>query len=130
MTDLRDEVQGFGGGVVLQGRGLAAFEEVEDDVEVLLLEVVAFFLELADLFEVILGEFDLFGRAVDDQAVAPDGQAHAQAAFELLQVAVEDAEKDILPGKGVGDFFHLRGRETRRDPCAVIINTSRRALSN
>jgi len=67
---------------MLEGKrsGLAAFEDVEDDVEVLGLEVVPPLFELADLLEIILGEFDLFGRSVDEDVLSADGQADVQAA--------------------------------------------------
>ena len=82
-----------------------------------------------DFLEVEFGEFDFFRVAVDDEAVAPDGQADAQPVLELLQVPVQDAEKDIFPDKGMGDFFHIRMQETVLRSLPQIINTYRLPLS-
>ena len=117
---LPGEAERLGRGVILEGpagAGRALLEEVEDDVEVLLLEVMALLLELPDLVEVVPGELDPFGVAVDEELVAPDGQADAQPGLELLQVPVEDAEERRLADAGMGDLFHIRrfrrGREVR-----------------
>ena len=103
--------QGLGGRIVLEGlEGLRGtlFNEVEGDEEVLGFQLVPPALELAYLVEVTTGELDVPGVSVDQQLVAPDGQADAQAGLDLLQVFVQNPEKGGLIDAGMSYLFHIR----------------------
>ena len=106
-TDLRERVSGSDGEVVLQGLGPVLLDQVEDDVEVVFLEVVALLFELADLLEIGLGVLHLDRVAVQVEAVAAQAEAEAQPVLDFLQIAVEDAQKGGFLDERVGDDFHI-----------------------
>jgi hypothetical protein len=87
---LAGQVQGLGRGIVVQAGGRALLEHVQGDQEVLLPQVVAPLLELVQLLEVVLGEGDALGVPVDEQLVAAQGQADAQAGGQLFEGLVHD----------------------------------------
>ncbi len=97
---LAGQVQGLGGGIVVEAGGRALFEHVQGDEQVLLPELMALFPELPELVEVVPGGGDLDGVPVDEELVAAKRQADAQAGFELFQGFPLDA--------GQGGFVHQR----------------------
>ena len=106
---LTGEVQGLGGGIVVEAGGGALLQHVQGDKQVLFPELVALFPEIPDLLEVVPGGGDLPGVPVDEDLVAAKRQVDAQAGFELFQGFPLDAGQGGFVHQRNSDFFHVQG---------------------